>query len=379
MTRPRMLHVITGLGTGGAERALTGLLQGGLADRFECHVVSLGAGDRYVDAVRRAGARAYLLDLRGRPYASIAELCRSVRAIRPDIIQGWMYHGNLVASACHKLFVPRARLLWNVRQCLDDITRERPGTAAAIRIGRRMSSGVDLILYNSRKSADQHQAFGFDLRKAKVIHNGFEPHRYVERPVVRARLRAQWGLADHIPVIGNFARFHPMKDHASLVAAAQLVLADLPDAAFVLAGAGVDRQALALDRLPADMADRFILLGERRDIPDLLQAIDIYVSSSSSESLPNVVGEAMTAGKPVVATDVGDTALLVETTGAIVPAGAPDALASDILAMIANPALRSSLGHAARARIIDHYSASRVVDHYIDLYQQQLDDIEERR
>ncbi len=379
MTRPRMLHVITGLGTGGAERALTGLLQGGLAERFECHVVSLGAGDRYADAVRDTGSQAYLLDLRGRPFASIAELRRLVRGIRPEIVQGWMYHGNLVASACRRLLAPRARLLWNVRQCLDDITRERPGTALAIRIGRRISGDVDTILYNSRKSAGQHQDFGFDFRKTEVIHNGFETRIYADRPAARARLRAEWGLADHVPVIGNFARFHPMKDHAALVAAARTVLAEVPDAAFVLAGAGVDGRSLALDRLPADMAHRFILLGERRDIPDLLQAIDIYISSSNSESLPNVVGEAMAAGKAVVATDVGDTALLLASTGLVVAASDPDALARAILTIVDDAELRSSLGRAARTRIVEHFSARRVVDRYTDLYQRQCDDIEERR
>jgi glycosyltransferase involved in cell wall biosynthesis len=120
-------------------------------------------------------------------------------------------------------------------------------------------------------------------------------------------------------------------------------------------------------------ADRFVLLGERRDVPVCLAAMDIFCLSSRTEAFPNVVGEAMAMGLPCVATDVGDVAVLMADTGVVVPKADPDALAQGVARLVAlGPDYREQMGKRAKQRIRETFTMACVRQRFERIYENVL-------
>jgi glycosyltransferase involved in cell wall biosynthesis len=375
--RVKLLHIITGLNTGGAERALYALLAGGLARRFDCAVLSLTDEGTMGAPIAALGVPVYSLGMRaGMPGpGALWRLRHYIRSVRPDMIQGWMYHGNLAASLAARLAPDRPALAWNVRQCLYDLGNEKPLTRQVIRANRVLSRRPDATIYNSRLSREQHERFGFSAEKGVIIPNGFDLSLLRSDPDVGVVVRREFGLDPGGLVVGHVARFHPMKDHAGFLRAAVEVAKHVPQARFLLIGHDVspDNPELA-GIVPIDLRERFIFAGERRDVTRLMQAMDVLCLSSWSEAFPNVLGEAMACGVPCVTTDVGDSASIVGETGFVVPPSDSTALANALITMLKKPpSERRTLGLKARGRIHNHYSLDKVVDLYTLLYENKAD------
>jgi glycosyltransferase involved in cell wall biosynthesis len=300
-------------------------------------------------------------------------LVRLARSIKPDLIQGWMSHGNLIAQLLASFVSRRASVLWNIRQTLYSFEYEKRGTAFAIRMCARLSKRPARILYNSRTASAQHGAIGYRTEKTLVIPNGFDTGLFAPSKEARQSVRSELGVAESTFLIGLVGRFHPMKGHASFLRAAKLLLEHYPDVQFVLSGKEVSwsNQFLCdlVQRL--GLVERVHLLGERQDMPRITAALDIASSSSSyGEGFPNVIGEAMSCAVPCVVTDVSDLPWVVGETGKVVPPRDPKALArawADLIEMGAEG--REALGQAARARVIQYFPLGSVVAQYEALYE----------
>lgn len=370
----RVLHVITALGIGGAERMLLRLLGAPAMAGMEQHVVAMLPADALAAAMRDTGAGVQVLDFfGGMPLAGGAlALARTARRLAPDLVQGWLYHGNLGALWARAALPRRVPLLWNVRQSLRSLEGENAWARAAIRLNRMASARPDRVLFNSQVSMAQHRDFGFAMARALYLPNGFDTTRFAPDATARARLRAEWGWADEHVVFGHLARFHPMKDHAGWLQAAGRVAQARAQARFVLAGTGVvDTQPALRDAIDAaGLAGRVHLLGERADVPAVLSALDVLVSSSwGVEGFPNTVGEAMCCGLPCVVTDIGDSAALVADCGRVVPPRDPAALAAQMQALADLGAEgRASLGARARRRMQSAFGLDAVAARYAGLY-----------
>ena len=167
------------------------------------------------------------------------------------------------------------------------------------------------------------------------------------------------------------ARYHPVKDHANLIAAAPKVLARHPDVRFVLVGASVDRKNVKITEQikSLNITDSFDLMGEKGDVASLLPAFDVVVVPSIGEAFSNVLGEAMACGIVCVTTDVGDGAWIVGDTGKVVPARDPERLGEAIVELLSLPTeRRRAIGAAARERIQYEFSMERMINRYTDLY-----------
>ncbi len=373
--RPRVLHVITGLGTGGAEMMLFKVLQS-TCNTIESRVVSLMKADVTATRIEALGVPVDCLGMgRGSlPRPAVArELLRVTREFRPTVIQGWMYHGNLAAWFAARRQLPKPRLVWNIRQTLYGFQFEGRLTRWVIRLGARLSSLPDKIIYNSSVSAEQHEAAGYATAGRVVIPNGFDLAAFVPDPTSRVAVREEFRLPSDAILIGHVARHHPMKGHAHLLSAAKAVIARFPGARFLLVGRNVtmDNPEIVSQLDALNLRSHVVLAGERSDMPRLTAAMDLAVSASGwGEGFPNVVGEAMAAGVPCVVTDVGDSATVVGECGRVVAAGDADALAAAICELLAlAPARRQQLGRDARARVDELFSIERVGRVYRDLYE----------
>jgi glycosyltransferase involved in cell wall biosynthesis len=374
-----LMHVITGLSTGGAEMMLFKLLT--LAKRGSCGavVVSLMDGGTIGRRINALGVPVVTLGMRRGmpdPFALI-RLARAVRRIRPIAIQGWMYHGNLAATLAARCTSDKIPVFWNIRQSLYEIRKERSITRLTIRLGSWLSSIPEKIIYNSKISALQHEAMGYKPEKSIVIPNGFDLQEFRPDSRIRQQIRRELGVPNDAVAIGLVARWHPMKDHANFLGAASLLLQQDPHVHFVLVGKGSTKNNGEVWKLASKLSpfDNIHLLGERRDIPDILASLDIATSSSAwGEGFPNVVGEAMACGVPCVVTDVGDSAVIVGETGLVVPPRAPADLATAWMKMIVfGREIRQRLGLAARQRVAENFALDVIFREYQALYDRVVD------
>jgi glycosyltransferase involved in cell wall biosynthesis len=368
-----MVHIITGLATGGAERALYNLLIGGLKEKFNIAVVSLGDEGTYGPRIQELGLPVIALGIqRAINWPTAFTRLRSIiNHFAPDIIQGWMYHGNLAASIASWLANGHPSVTWNIRHSLYSLGLEKPLTRQIIKTNRLLSNKADMIIYNSRLSRNQHEAMGFEGKSARMIPNGFDVMSLRPDPDIRKVIRSSMSIPEESIVIGHVARFHPMKDHVSFLRAAVQLAKKLPVVRFLLVGRKVTlgNQKIA-GLVPPNMLDRFYFLGERADVPSLMQAMDVLCSSSAwGEAFPNVLGEAMASGVPCVATDVGDSSHIVDNTGIIVQPSNSEELENGLLTMLLmTKDERVAMAKAARARIESVFALPGIVDQYAKYY-----------
>jgi glycosyltransferase involved in cell wall biosynthesis len=370
------MHVITGLDMGGAEMMLFKLLSAS-RDSLHSMVVSLKDQGTIGPSITKLGVPLECLHFRPSlpSPARFLSLVSLMREFRPQLIQGWMPHGNLAASLAEVASRIAAPVIWNVRMSLDAADGEKISTLGLIRLGALLSGHPTKIIYNSFTGAKQHESRGYRAAQSVVISNGFDCNLFRPDEDAHNRICQQLGLESKAVLIGLVARFHPSKDHFGFLRAASFVSAMHPESRFLLVGKGLVETERELTTLISQLhlTGRVFLLGERTDTPQLTAGLDIACSSSAYEGFSNSIGEAMACGVPCVVTDVGDSAHLVVDTGLIVPARNSEALAHAIGQLIdAGPAKRKELGTAARRRIESEFSLSEIARRYEDLYTECL-------
>jgi len=368
------LHIINDLSVGGAEITLYKLLSEMDEVRFSFAVVSLKNRGKLRERIEALGVPVYTAAMSQAVPAplSIWRLIRLVRRLMPDVIQGWMSHGNLMSQLTAAFAPGRVAVLWNIRQSLYSLDYEKRMTAMAIKLGARISTKPTGIIYNSRVGAAQHAAIGYSLEKALVIHNGFDTELFTPSGVARHSVRSELGVAQNTILIGLIGRYHALKDHPNFLRAAALLREKISDVQFVLAGREInwDNQPLRELIQELGLVERVHLLGERQDMPRITAALDLAVSASFGEGFPNVIGEAMACGVPCVVTDVSDLPWIVGGTGRVVPPRDAAALAQAFVEMVElGVDGREELGAAARERIMERFGLDSMVTQYEALYE----------
>lgn len=371
----KVLFVSSGLGTGGAERSLLRLCTALVARGLQPAVICLSRETTLLPQFAQARVETLVHDF-GRPLAWWESWSRARRWLmqwQPDIVQGWMYHGNLIATLLAARAEARHALVWSVRQTLDG-TRDPAQTRAVIRLNQWFSARAAAIVYNSEQGRRDHEAMGYHQSAGTVIHNGVEPRPVV--PLDRSTARALIGVPQLAFAVGHVARFHPSKDHHGFLSGFADLVHRLPDAIAVMAGTGVDSSNATLqgwiDELGLGPNTR--LLGNRPDIDRIFPALDILcMSSSGMEGFPNVVAEAMASAVPCVVTRVGDAADIVGDAGVVVAPADRAALAAGLLELAQLDSVRrSDLVARAHERVQRLFSVDRMADEFVALYRRVL-------
>jgi glycosyltransferase involved in cell wall biosynthesis len=372
----KILYIVTDLPTGGAEVMLYQLLAKLDRTRFSPTVIALRGRGTLGDRIESLAIPVYTLGITsGVPTPqALWRLLRLVRQLQPDLIQGWMYHGNLAAQLASLVCAKKVPVLWDIQCSLYSLALEKKTTAMVIQACARLSQQPEKVVYVSRVSQAQHEALGYQASKSCFIPNACDPSVFQPNAAARSAIRAELGLPESTLLIGLVCRYHPMKDHVNFIKAAALLAQSHPEVHFVLAGKDVDANNEAINHFSEalGMQSQVHFLGERRDTPRLTAAFDIAASSSAyGEGWPLVLTEAMACGVPCVVTDVGDSGWLVGDTGLVVPPKNPEALAAAWQTIVElTPTQRQALGDAARQRVIEHFSLDTIVHRYEHLYEQ---------
>lgn len=375
-----VLHIITGLHCGGAEMMLYKLLSSLPRERYSSHVISLRPHGTVEDKIVALGVPVFSPNMRGMlpTPRSVLDLRRLTQSIQPQIIQGWMYHGNLAAIVAARSLPYSCPVIWNIRSTLYGVREEKLMSRIVTTLSAWLSRKPVQLIYNSIVAKSQHEAEGFSDLKSLVIPNGINCSLFVPSSQRREQIRTELGIPNAAFVIGHVARFHQMKAHDVFFQAAHIFSQRHPGTHYVLVGEHVEENNQSLYRQGAQMLEKSCLhlLGERQDVERIFAGCDIATLTSRwGEAFPNVVGEAMACGLPCVVTDVGDSAKIVQDLGVVVPVDDPQALAKGWEKLFLLPhEERQFLSVAAREHIINSYSLEMVAARYEQLYESVVSD-----
>jgi glycosyltransferase involved in cell wall biosynthesis len=364
--------VITGLGRGGAEMMLAKLLTRLPGLRVQSRVLSLEPGGDLARDIRALGVEVTEVDLRGRGLLrGLLDVRRWIAAQPTDVVQTWMYHGDLIGGAAARAAGVRG-VVWDIQAGWFDPESTKPATRWVIKLCSWSSRLIPArIVCCGRRTLEVHREAGYAADRLEVIPNSADLSAFVPDPTARPAVLGELSLPPTARLVGLVARFHPHKDHRTFVAAAGRVAARHPDVHFVLCGTGVSRENEELAGWvgATGHGGRFHLLGPRQDVARLVAAMDVACLTSIGEGLPNVLLEAMACAVPCVTTDVGDAAWVVGETGAVSPVGDPVAF-GDALDRVLSlpPAEHAALGRAARARVERHFNLDVAAAAYADTY-----------
>lgn len=367
----KIVHVITNLATGGAEMTLFRLLRGS-GSRFDSMVIALGDGGPVAELLREIDIRVVCLGGRGGK-ADPRLLWRAYRAIareKPDIVQTWLYHADLIGLAAARAAHVR-RVFWSVRRSAPQPEDYKRHWRSLLWMLARVSRFPTAVIANSQAGIAAHRQLGYRPKQWVLIPNGLEVDAFAAPAGRGDALRARWGVAAGDVVIGVLGRYHPVKGHDVFIDAAARVTRERKDVRVVLGGRGMEpgNETLVSKLREAGLLERATLLGEVRPASDFFPGIDVFCSPSHAEGFPNVIAEAMASRVPCVATDAGDARLVIGDTGLIVPPRDAPALAEALLRFVHMPAGdRAGYATRARQRIAAEYTIERMVESYSRLY-----------
>ncbi len=288
-------------------------------------------------------------------------LSRLIKQVMPDVIHAHDPHGVAMAALALSMSTQPAK----------------PPLIASRRVDFRMKGNtlsrwkyrqVDCFICASDAIRQLLLSDGVEPARAITVHEGIDLERVELAPP--AKLHEEFWLPHHAPLVGNVAALVPHKGQRHLIEAAMLVLRQVPDARFVIAGEGELRESLERAIKENRLEKHVMLAGFRPDVLSLHKAFDIFVMSSVTEGLGTSLLDAMAAGKPIVATTAGGIPEVVVDgeTGFLVPPRDHQAMADALVKLLKDPELRKKMGHAGLVRARRKFSADRMVQETLKVY-----------
>jgi glycosyltransferase involved in cell wall biosynthesis len=357
----RIATFIPGLGVGGAEIALLRLIES-TRDRARHLVVSFKDDNYLTSAFRSAGAEVVQFNLNPR---NAFRVMARLREFSPDAVVGQMYYGCCLALFVSRLMKSRPRLIFSIHHSIDNLAKEKLVLRSAIWATVKLSAFADCAHFVAKRAAEQHRRLGLANRHIAIVPNGVDFSSWLFDAGERLRLRESLGFVRNDFIFGHMARYHPMKDHATLLRALELALRENPRIGAIICGRGTDKLVL-----PPPLQGRVRVLGMRRDMPAVMSACDAgVVSSSFGDAIPTVIWEFFGCRRLCVATDVGDCADMVRSDELIAPPGNPERLAAAMVRLSRKPAAELiTEGADARTRAIESVDLRTVAGRMLSLW-----------
>lgn len=357
----RVLHFIISLRAGGKERQAVELMKGLTLhhNQVQMEVVVMEDEIHYTEIFDLGIPVRKLLRRSKKDVSVFGRFYKLCKSFRPDIIHCWDSMTAVYA-------VPVARLL-GIR-LLNNMIQDAP----ALRNyknkdwlrGRFTFPFSQAIVGNSKAGLD---AYGVKGKKRNCIYNGYAIERTDGLPDV-AGLKAQLKIREE-SVVGMVASFSKYKDYKTYFRAASLLLEKKKDVVFLAIGAGTD-SAAAKAMIPPELLSHFRLMGALNGIEGWIRVMDVCVLSTFTEGISNSILEYMAMGKPVLATDGGGTAELVEdgVNGFLLRTSDAEQQAEKMAVLLTDPALRQSMGEKGRQKVIDIFANQAMVNAFAVLY-----------
>jgi glycosyltransferase involved in cell wall biosynthesis len=365
-----VFHVIVGLERGGAETMLFRLISA--LPHHKHIIVSLTSVGTIGRLLIESGHTVYAIDLRLPLFwRSLYTLWRLIKIHKPDAIQTWMYHSDLLGGLVGRL-AGISNIIWNVRN--TEVPQKSGSlTGLVIRVCAMLSHTVPRAIVCCAHSAlERHARLGYRRDRMIFIPNGYDSRSWMLPTQSKAEIKLNLGVRVGALIIGIVGRYDRLKGYDVFIEAAGL-LTDRSSRLiqFIMVGRNIDENNTELCALISAKGGRaqFKLMGEQNDVSQIMSTFDIFCLASRGEGFPNVVAEAMLMQVPCVVTDVGDSSLIVGKVGWVVPPNQPTALAEALLT-VANmsAAQRAEVGRHGRGRVLSEFDIDAVAQRYNDLY-----------
>lgn len=366
-----IVHVITDLNVGGAEMMLYRLTAASSDAQMHHTVISLLNNGEMAKFILEKSVRVIELNFKKKPLLSFFELVKEIKKTKPDIVQTWLYHADLLGGVA-AFFLGYRNIIW----CVHSTHLPFGGSKSSVLVRwicSLLSKFVPKkIVYVAESSRNIHESVGYDRKKSTVINNGFEISDSFVTEERRGALLGVLGIPSGFQVVGWVGRFNSDKDPENFIKSAKILCDNFSKIIFIMVGKGIDADNELLSRWieSTGSKDKFILLGPRNDIQELFSVMDVFCLSSKTEAFPLVVGEAMAYGVPCVVTDVGDVKALVGGGGIVVDPDNCAQLASGIKSFLEmdNDSI-AKIKNQNRNRIKSEFSFAGMILKYTKLYE----------
>jgi len=365
-----LLH-IRSLDIGGSERQVISLAKAMADIGIEAHIAITTRGSRletevadtpniylhHIEAKGLIGKFKYLLNLRS-----------LIKSKNFNAVYGFLPVPNLALLIARTL-PNRPFIAWGVRSSNLDLTQYSSRVKWVMRTEKWLSKFSDAVITNSLAALKEYRNAGYPNSKLCHIPNAIDTQRFKPAPEARVSIRNHLNISDDTPLIGIFARIHPMKDHVTFLRAAKILITKKPDTRFLCAGStspGYSTFETLIKYTATDLGldNHIYWLGAREDPEKLMAACDITtLTSDSGEGFPNSIAESIACGVPCVATDVGDSSNIVSNFISVVPPKNPLALAVEWEKLLnRDPNEQGMNAMKMRQSIIDRFSCDAIVD-----------------
>lgn len=362
----RLAIIIDTLLVGGAQKLVVSFIEAQATQEIETTVISLSTASSpiIVEVLRATGVRVITY-----PSRSLFDLSRLINLIRFfknekfDLIHTHLTYSNILG--CLSGYFSKTPVIVSLHSVASD---KRRFSSQLSRIEELFVRNIALRIVAVGYAVAAANKKRFTGRRIEIIPNGTPTFNLVSSEF-RQEIRNEFSMHGSTIILISVGRFAVPKGYDDMVDAFRILHERNPHTMLILVGKGslIDHINNKISDLHLD--DSVICLGERSDVPNLLVASDIYVSSSHREGLPVAILEAMMAGLPIISTAVGDIPHIVtEDVGFLVPPHNPERLADTIFELINSPDKIRAMGKAARARAIKEYSIDVWVTRMISLY-----------
>lgn len=362
----KILFVTTTIDRGGAETLLLNAVEA-LKEEHEIHVLFFKGQGTLLPQFRSIGIEPQRFGPR-----TLLSTLRLLRHDRDCIIQGWMYHGNLLASLLYLLSCRCGKLFWAVHHSADAYASGSAMAQIRLKVTALFSRLPQKTVYVSQHIRDEHISYGYCSKNTAVIHNGIDPEEFSPDPESGQKLRLELGISENDVVLGAVGRNHPIKDYKTFFRAVTRLLPNNTNLHVIIVGrdltlAGFANQLSALN--DAELR-RIHLLGERNDVPQILAAMDIYALSSLSESFSLSLIEALATLHCCVSTDVIFFRHLFPSALRSFPPHDAQGMAKQVQYYLDMPSSqRTRLGEEARAIVQQNFSLEAMLLRYKTLWE----------
>lgn len=361
-----LLH-IRSLDIGGSERQVVSLAKSMADLGAEIHIATIKSGGQleadilgisnvhlhYIGGSGLGGKLKYLSRLRS-----------LIKSTEFNGVYGFLPIPNL-ALLVARTVRNRPFIAWGVRSSNLDSNQYEKRVKFAMKLEKWLSKFPDTIITNSRAALTEYQLKGY--AKLHHIPNAIDSDRFKPNPAIRVLVRNKLGISNSAPLIGLFARIHPMKDHITFLKAVKILITKTPRVRFICAGStsvGYSDLETSIKTTATDMGlDKHVIwLGPRNDPEHLMAACDLTtLTSDNGEGFPNSVAESISCGVPCVPTDIGDSANIVSNFAPVVPAKNAQALALAWESILSRDSIKQNqLSLEMRQSIIDRFSCNTI-------------------
>ncbi len=366
MNQIKVIHLVEDLKIGGAERIIADIAEGLDGKKFDVSVWCVTSGGETASELIKNGIKVSILGIstHHNPW-NVFKLTRLLKNAGPDIVHTHGYFASVIGRlAARKAHIPG--IVTHVHSTYWDYEKRH------IRTERKLSRFTHKIICCSKAVENFVRDFeNIKDSKTIMIYNGVDEDKFSKHKDSRS-IRAELGIDEGSPVVGTVSALTPHKGHIHLIQAASSVLGTFPSTRFLIVGDGFLRARLEDQAKNLNISSSVIFTGERKDIPEILSLMDIFVLPSfSREGLGLAILEAMAVGRPVVATEIGGIpeAVIQGKTGLLVPPGDSEEMAQAIIQILQDPEKAKSMGEKGRARVKERFTKTKMLSEIQNVYQ----------